>query len=1027
MKYIPLNIKSGYSFFHSCLKIEDIISYASQNKINILCLTDKNVMFGVMPFAHYCLSKNIKYIIGIEIKILKDDQVSSLILYAKNILGYKNLCRLSSFVSKDNKEYIIPIEQLEDYLEGIIIIIPSLRSIIYEMYLKNDSNKILEFLNFFKAINKETFLGLEYYGIENLDFLNYLRSLDFEKCVINEVRYLKNSDENMLDVLFSIENHTTLNYTKKYNYALDNDQFIFSNFNEDEIKMNENIANMINLNIFELKTNLIKYQNSLDDVSNKDYFKALCYKGLQKRLNNKMYEEYQLRLEYEISVIEKMGFIDYFLIVWDYIKFAKKKNILVGPGRGSAAGSLVSYVLGITNVDPIKYKLLFERFLNPQRVTMPDIDIDIANNRIDEVIDYIFQKYGKDHSAKVITFATFGTKQAIMDASKVMGLSEKEGNIISKHLPLNIRERSGKDTELGKIYENNLDFQKFINSRNKYHQVYDVALKLLGLPRQSSYHASAIVLSKEKLSDVMPIYINNGVISTQYDMNYLEDIGLLKMDLLKLQTLVIIEDCLFNIKKRHGIDIDINNINLNDKKIYELINTTNTNGIFQLESPGMKRAIKTVKPNSFEDLVAILALFRPGPMDFIDTYARRKNYNAKIDYIDECLKSILEPTYGIMIYQEQIMQVLQMFAGFSLGEADIIRRAIAKKDEKELLRQKESFTSRAMKKGHSLQSIDKVFELILKFANYGFNRSHSVAYAMIAVQMAYLKLHYQEEFYCSCMSQSNIFKFIDELKEQEIRILPPSINKSMVDLSIEDSKQIRLSFNNIQGIGEVAISSILEARKEKKFNDFLDFMERVYLRGVTKDQVLNLIYSGCFDEFKINRTTLASNLDNIAQYISIILVRKDSNIQINTLLSDRPIVHEYSDDEEDIIRKEFSSLGMVFSSSIFTKYRKKLYEQGCISLKECKKKKISVKSFIYAQDIRFMKTKNGEEMAIINGFDETAKISLIIFPNVYKKYKNILSKNNYFYVAGDIKSKNQDISFIVNDLKIFKNGGSNDE
>lgn len=1023
MKYIPLNIKSGYSFFHSCLKIEDIIDFASQNNIKTLCLTDRNVMFGIMPFAHYCSTKNIKYIIGIEMKIIKDDQVSSLVLYAKNIVGYKNLCKLSSLISKDNKEYILPVEQLSEYLDGTIVVIPSLRSSIYEMYLKNETDKVLDFLNFFKKINDNTFLGLECYGDEDLDFLTFIRSLEFEKCIINEVRYLSNKDENMLDVLSSIENHTTISYNKKYNYAFDNEQFISSIFSENEIKMNEKITNMINLDIFSIKTNLIEYPNSLDNVNNKDYFKALCYKGLQKRLNNDVNEEYQSRLDYEISVIEKMGFIDYFLIVWDYIKFAKKNKILVGPGRGSAAGSLVSYVLGITNVDPIKYKLLFERFLNPQRITMPDIDIDIANNRIDEVINYIFEKYGAEHSAKVITFSTFGTKQAIMDASKVMGLSEKEGNVISRHLPVNTYEKGGKDIGLDKIYDMDLDFQKFINSRNKYRQVYEVALKLLGLPRQSSYHASAIVLSKEKLSDVMPIYINNGIIATQYDMNYLEDIGLLKMDLLKLQTLVIIEDCLSSVKNRHDIEIDINNIDLNDPKIYSLINTAKTNGLFQLESSGMKRVIKIIKPNSFEDLVAILALFRPGPMDFINIYAKRKNYNSKVDYIDDCLKTILEPTYGIMLYQEQIMQVLQLFAGFSLGDADIIRRAIAKKDEKELLKQKENFTIKATQKGHSLQTIDKVFELIHKFANYGFNRSHSVAYAMIVAQMAYLKAYYPEEFYCSCMSQSNIFKFIDELKEEGIRVLQPSINKSFSSLSIEGKKQIRLSFNDIQGIGYVAISSILKARLEREFSDFMDFMERVYLRGVTKDQVTNLIYSGCFDEFNVNRTTLINNLDNIAQYISIILIRKDSNVLINPLLSDRPIIHEFEDDEEDIIKKEFSCLGMVFSSSIFMKYRGGKYS----SLKECKKNKINVKSFIYAQDIRFIKTKNGEEMAIISGFDETEKMPLIIFPSIYKKFKSILLSNNYYYVSGDIKTRNQEITFVVNDIEIFKDGGSKNE
>ncbi|MEA4820837.1 MAG: hypothetical protein VB122_01175, partial [Erysipelotrichales bacterium] len=354
---------------------------------------------------------------------------------------------------------------------------------------------------------------------------------------------------------------------------------------------------------------------------------------------------------------------------------------------------------------------------------------------------------------------------------------------------------------------------------------------------------------------------------------------------------------------------------------------------------------------------------------------------------------------------------------------DIIRRAIAKKDEKELLRQKENFTIKATQKGHSPQTIDKVFELIHKFANYGFNRSHSVAYAMIVAQMAYLKAYYPEEFYCSCMSQSNIFKFIDELKEEGIRVLQPSINKSFSSLSIEGKKQIRLSFNNIQGIGYVAISSILKARLEREFSDFMDFMERVYLRGVTKDQVTNLIYSGCFDEFNVNRTTLINNLDNIAQYISIILIRKDSNVLINPLLSDRPIIHEFEDDEEDIIKKEFSCLGMVFSSSIFMKYRR----EGYSSLKECKKNKINVKSFIYAQDIRFIKTKNGEEMAIISGFDETEKMPLIIFPSIYKKFKSILSSNNYYYVTGDIKTRNQEITFVVNDIEIFKDGGGKNE
>ncbi len=1006
MEYIHLNVKSGYSFFHSCLKIEDIVTYAKEHHLSAIALTDQRNMFGAMEFYYLCQKNAIQPILGMEV-ICQDETgiIYPLILLAQNNQGYITLCHLTNIVSKTT-DVVLSSNDLIKYVDGIIAILPSYRSHL----LAKETEKRDAFIHSLQAIYPNFYLGLEVLQDQNIvTFASKLNKIPC--CIINEVKYKESSDSKMLDILSSIKDTITVNDLKEKNnhsnyFITDSD--LTSPTLDQYWQNNMKIAHSIQYDFSLLKGTFVEYPLK-DKGTKEDYLRALANKGLQKRLNNNVKPEYQKRLDYELDIITKTKYSDYFLVVYDYVRFAKMNQILVGPGRGSAAGSLVSYVLGITNVDPIKYNLLFERFLNPERITMPDIDLDFIDTRRDEVIRYIQQKYGENRSAHVIAFQTFAARQAIRDSAKALGLSLKEVDVLAKRIP------NSYNLSLQQLYQNFSDFAHFIDSRKIYQDVFATALKVEGLPRQTTLHAAGIVVNNHPLHTIVPVYYaGEHLLTTQYDMNYLEQVGLLKMDILGLKNLAIIDDCLKRIKATYQEDIDLNTIDFGHPAIYRLLRSGLTTGVFQVESPGMKRAIQILKPNNFEDVVALLALFRPGPMEFIPTYARRKEGKEKIDYLDEVIKDILLPTYGIIIYQEQIIQILQKMANFSYGTADIVRRAISKKEESKLKEIEEKFMQGCAENQIEASVAHKVYELILRFANYGFNRAHSVSYAFITCQMAYLKAKYPLIFYTSLLSNfassnasdTKMTEYIDEIKDAKIKLLPPSINHSHREFVVEGDA-IRYALRSIKGFTNTALDLLIQERENGAYKDFADFIVRLVPKGLSKANLIPLIQAGALDDFGISRASLLASIDIYIQYSAIVATYKDNQLLVDYSFADKPTFVPTAINKSEEIAQEYEVLGFFLSAFPLELIREKLTDLGFSTIKDGiqGKRGHSYRFVLLIHSVRILKTKNGKYMAQLKAYDESGNIQVTVFPQLYESNQSLMKKNNFILVEGYIKDE----------------------
>lgn len=1022
MAFVNLNIKSGYSFLRSTLHLEDIIEYGKHKGCQYLGLTDENAMFIVPHFYNACKENNIQPVIGMEVRLNEDNGFDyPLILLAKNSKGYQDLCYLTSLVSKGDLKTTLNYSDINFDTTNVVSILPLSRS--YYRHLNPKERE--QYLSKFKNLFKDFYIGMELYSEDDEVLIDEVRLLTgYKRTVINEVRGLTKKDWEYLHVLKAIELGTTIDKLEKYEYpCYFRRERDLSYFTEDELSSTEKIAKACQFDIHELQGKLITYPLKAG-VDPKDYLKALCQKGLSKRLKGKVVERYQKRLDYELSVINSMGFTNYFLVVYDYVKFAKQNGILVGPGRGSGAGSLTAYVLGITNVDPITNNLLFERFLNPERVTMPDIDIDFIDTRRDEVIAYLVNKYGLERTAHVIAFQTFAVKQSLRDAAKAIGLPNYEVDNIAKKVPQN----AFYDT-LSSVIERSPSFKAMINGNETYRRVYDIALHLEGLPRQTTLHAAGMVINDAKLHQVSPVYSPvDGVLTTQFDMNHLEEFGLLKMDILGLKNLGTIEECLENIRVNKNINVDINKINFLDPRIYQLIANGNTSGIFQLESNGMKRAIRRIKPTCFEDIVALLALFRPGPMDSLQLFADRKHGKVKVSYPDPCLEEILKPTYGTIVYQEQITQILVKMAGFSLGQADIVRRAISKKKEDRLSSIEKDFIDGCLKNGHDYKKSKEIYDLILKFAGYGFNRAHSVSYAMISVIMAYLKCYYPQEFYIALLnnytSQTKFNEYVNEMKRNGVELLPPSINYSS-DHFVEKDNKIIFSLGNLKGITPGATKDLMALKKKGMFADFLDFLIRAKEIDFDKKFIEVLIYAGAFDEFGSNRTTLFRNLDTFMEYVDISSSTINGQITFDPTVTEKPRLISYPKEVLEEADKEQLILGLYLTSFPLKEDREKLKAANFVTIDEAYQAEGSVKLVVYIASSRSTKTKKGDFMAHVRVKDESGEMTLIVFPKEYQKYEPLLKSGNYIQVLGELEKSEEQPSLLVKQLKIYHLQGGN--
>lgn len=966
--YTPLYIKTDNSLLSSLINIDELIKYALKNNISSLSITDNN-MYGVIEFYNKCIINNIKPIIGLELTI----ENKKIILYCIDNNGYKNLIKLSTI----NSEKTIDYDNLKKYSASLICIV---------LYKDMDIYETLE------KIYEKIYIGykneFEYEKIQNTN-----------KVYINQICYLNEFDDIYLKYLTAIKNSQLIENVEN---VLINNNLILE---KDLLKLNFDLTNnyeitkMCNIKI-EHEDNLIPKFKCPDSLDSYTYLKKLCIDGLKKIFGNTVNKIYVDRLKKELEIINKMGFCNYFLIVWDYVKYAKENSILVGPGRGSAASSLVAYVLNITTIDPIKYNLLFERFLNPERITMPDIDIDFEYRYRDAMVKYVISKYGIKNVAPIITFGTLGAKQAIRDVARTMSIELKMVDNLCKMIDSNLT--------LLENYNKNLKIKNYISINEELKNLYKVATKIEGLKRHTSIHAAGVVMCDKPLDEVIPLdKSHNDFYVTGYSMEYLESLGLLKMDFLALKNLTLIKDTI------DELNINFDDIPINDKKAINIFTKANTIGIFQFESEGMINFIKKLKPDNVEDIIASLALFRPGPMNNIDSYIKRKKGIEKIDYIHDDLYDILKDTYGIIIYQEQIMLIASRMASYTLGEADVLRRAMSKKKESILINEKEKFITRSIANGYDEKIATKVYELILKFASYGFNRAHSVSYAMISIKMAYLKANYSLVFMKNLLNMviGNSIKtneYIYECKKLNVELTKPDINISE-DKYIQKNGKLFFPLNLIKNIGVGAVELILKERHKKQFDDIFDFINRCYGKIVNRQVIESLIYSGAFDSLNYNKRTLIYNLDVIINYG-----------EIGSLLQDelKPIIEEKEEfKQEELMQYELDMFGFYITTHPITKYKIKY---NTLSINEIENEiNKDVELVLLVNKVKENTTKKNEKMCFINAMDEVSNIDLVLFPKVYEKNQNI-NRLDVIHLFGKVEKRFDKVQIIVNKMEILK-------
>lgn len=971
--FVPLNVKTEYSLLSSLIRIDDLIQQICDYKFEAVGIAD-TTMYGVMDFYLKCKKNHIKPIVGLEVMI---DQ-TPFVFYAMDEQGYQNLLHINTLVIDQE----ISFSELSKHSSHLICIVPFKSKSYY------DQVKVLFPYVFQGYSTKEERLQLNGSNLIFFRPVTYLKKDDFKY-----MPYLKAIQDGVLlsDVVMTDQNQYFMSCAE-----------VQEMFPEDLSNI-ELLVSLCNLEL-SFSDQLIPIYECPNGMDSYDYLKELCKQGLKRIFGNSVNRVYIDRLKYELDVIHRMGFCNYFLIVWDYVKFAKEQGILVGTGRGSAAGSLVSYLLNITTIDPIQYHLLFERFLNPERITMPDIDVDFEYSRRNEVIDYCISKYGEKRVVPIITFGTMAAKQVVHDVGRVLDLDNKViGNICKMIDPLK---------SLHQNYQDNFQLKELLDLNPEFMHMYQIAIRLEGLKKNTSVHAAGIVMSRVDLDDVIPLARNSGgFYTTGYSMEYLEDLGLLKMDFLALRTLSIITDIL----KEIGT-ISFDDIPVGDPKTLNIFTTVNTTGIFQFESTGMKKFLQKFRPTTFEDVFAALALFRPGPMNNIDSYVLRKKGREKIDYLHPSLKPILENTYGIIVYQEQIMQIANVMAGYSYGEADVLRRAMSKKKENVLIQEKDRFLKRSVHNGYTLEISESVYDLILKFASYGFNRAHSVAYAMISYRMAYLKAHYPNFFLKHLLSKSmgseiKTKEYIYEAKLNQIPIYRPDIHVS-TDSYVAEGNGVRIPFNVIKNVGGMAVDCILKERDKAPFSDIFDFVRRCYGKTVNVGVIESMIYAGVFDSFGYTKKSLVESLDLLINYAEV-----GSDLDEEFLLKPEIIeLPEYS--MRELMEKELEVYGFYLSNHPVTEYR--LKDTACVPIQD-----LSgyfdrfVRVVMVVERVKSIETKKGEKMGFISGSDEMLSIDVVLFPRAFVKYGNV-EKGNIIKVLGKIEKRFDQLQIMATEIQVLE-------
>lgn len=1074
MAFTHLHVHTEYSLLDGAARIKDLVSHAAELGMNSLAITDHGAMFGVVEFYKECKKQGIKPIIGCEVYTAarkmtdkdpeKDKHQGHLLLLAKNETGYKNLIKIVSqgYIKGYYYKPRIDKDLLREHSQGIIALSACLAGKVQNLLLfgdyegaKKEAQELLEIFgqgNFFIEIQDQ---GLEEEARIKPDLIRMSRELNVPLAATNDVHYVRKEDAETHDVLLAIQTATSINDENRMRFP--NDEFYLKSEDEmrrifasvpEAVNNTQVIADACNVE-FEFGQYHLPEFTAPDGKINRDYLRELCNKGLEERYGSNPDIGLRERLEYELGTIESMGYVEYFLIVWDFINYARQQGIMVGPGRGSAAGSLVAYCLHITDIDPIKYNLIFERFLNPERVSMPDIDIDFCYERRQEVIDYVTRKYGEDKVCQIITFGTMKARQAVRDVGRALDVSYADTDVIAKAIPLEL------NMTIDKALKTNPELKKMYEENQKAHQVLDMARALEGMPRHASTHAAGVVISKKPIDEYVPLYLSDKGPATQFTMTTIEELGLLKMDFLGLRNLTVIRDALELIEKNYGVTIDFSKMGYDDAGVYEMISQGNTQGVFQLESQGMTQFMKNLRPGCFEDIVAGISLYRPGPMDSIPKYIENKKNPKGIRYVHPALAPILDVTYGCLVYQEQVMQIVRDLGGYSYGRSDLVRRAMSKKKMAVMLEEKEYFINGktdkdgnveiegCVRRGIPKEAAEEIFNDMVSFAQYAFNKSHAAAYAVVAYETGYLKLHYPVEFMAALMTSvmgdaKQISKYIRNCGEMGIEVMPPCVNKSGKKFSVEDGK-IRFGLMGIKNVGENAIDAIIEARDGKgPADNIFDFINRIDIGRINKKAIESLIKAGACDCLSHNKAAMMSVYEGLVESAQN---RSKKNLQGQMSLFDiggedfepvgqtfrLPDVAPFSKEVSLAMEKEM--LGVYITDHPLKNYAEKMKKVATLTTEELNhageeaeagqqsRVRDGMKAVMTGMVTgkRTLITKSSKMMAFLVLEDLYGVCEVVVFPNVYEKCADCLKGDGVIAVTGTVNFKEDEAPKLLAD------------
>ncbi|MGO2299449.1 DNA polymerase III subunit alpha [Paucilactobacillus nenjiangensis] len=1028
MSFVPLQVLSSYSLLKSTSQIKQLVASAKDRGYTALAITDENVLYGAFDFYNEAVKQGIKPLIGMTIVFPSEvvaDNDQRLVLIAKNYDGYRHLMKITTTIQTLERGETITLDQLSEWFHDLFVILPTDNDL-YRLIQSGQADEArVYFEQLAKSVDEQSLLiGINpsVDAILRQTMMQLVTQLNTQLIGLSRVGYLNADDHFSVEVLRSIDRGNQMNQpqmlaSQQGEHYLKPVADIEREFQTvglvDAVNLTQVIAGQANVKLESQDTILPKFENDkqLDSFT---YLKQLCIEGLKLRAIAPGFtvDDYRNRLASELKIIHEMGFDDYFLIVGDVIAYAHQHDIITGPGRGSAAGSLVAYSLAITDVDPLQYNLLFERFLNPERVQMPDIDLDIPDDRREEILQYVHDKYGHGRVAQIITFGTLATKQVLRDVGRVFGLSQFEAAEWSKTIPQALH------ISLEDSYRQSLPLRNLVADNAKNQLIFETAKKLEGLPRHYSTHAAGIVLSQEKLEDLVPLQDGgDGMLMTQFAKDTVEAIGLLKIDFLGLRNLSILDHAVKLVQQTNP-EFALTQIELNDKKTLELFQNGDTNGVFQFESSGIKNVLTQLHPETFELIVAVNALYRPGPMENIDTFIKRKKGQEPVSYPDESLKDIVGVTYGILVYQEQVMQVASKMASFSYGEADLLRRAMSKKKQSVMDSMRSKFIHGAQDNGYTPEVAERIFDYIDQFANYGFNRSHAVAYSKLAFELAYIKAWYPAAFLISLLNTVNndaakIRMYMSEAQKHKVKVDGPNINVSEREFTMQDG-HILFGLGDVKGLRRDMIRDVLESRvNDGPFTSLLNFVQRLDSKWQKKELIEPLVYVGAFDGLGNNRAELAEALPKIIDSVEL----TGSSLSLFEEL--QPIISERKEfGLEQRLGFEEQYLGAYLSGHPVSQFADAGMRLGVTPVAELANR-ASVKIFVFVTNVKVIRTKRGEQMAFVSGSDQTGSIEVTVFPNLYKRISALLEKNKILLVDGKVETERR-LQVIANQIQDAK-------